>query len=87
MPVLPGSVKFRPAATATAASAQLPPFWRISIPHLAARGCVQATMPFVLWTTDLRDEKERKSKPLGARAEGFRGIVGGALLVVVRLER
>lgn len=35
-------------------TAAFPPEFRISIPHLAAKGCVQATMPLVLWTTLLR---------------------------------
>jgi hypothetical protein len=70
MPVEPGSVTLMAAAAATAAScaesvrslehdtlrhtAALPPFLRISIPAVDARGCVLDTMPFVLCTTDRR---------------------------------
>ena len=60
MPVLPGSVILSPAATATAASAQLPPLRKISRPHCDARGCVQATMAWVLWTTERREGNEEK---------------------------
>lgn len=37
-------------------TAALPPARRISRPHFAARGCVQATMPSTLWTTLRREE-------------------------------
>ena len=81
MPVLPGSVMFRPAATATAASAQLPPFRSTSRPHCEASGCVHETMPFVLWTTERRDGKAANvvRSPAAWKAEVVRGILAVAL--------
>ncbi|KAI7051755.1 hypothetical protein KC362_g38 [Hortaea werneckii] len=78
MPVEPGSVMLSPAATATAASAQLPPLRRISRPHCAARGCVQATMALVLWTVERREGKAAKGGCGEGKVEvGLRGMVGG----------
>ena len=76
MPVLPGSVMFRPAATATAASAQFPPLRRISRPHWVASGCVLETMPLVLWTTERREGKaaKRVGWSRGLREEVVRGM-------------
>jgi hypothetical protein len=51
MPQLPGSVTLSAAETATAASAALPPAFKISIPAEQARGCVEAIKPFLLYTT------------------------------------
>jgi hypothetical protein len=45
-----GSVTLRAAATATAASAALPPACRIRRPAWVASGCEQATMPLVEYT-------------------------------------
>jgi hypothetical protein len=75
MPVLPGSVTFSPAATATAASAQLPPRWRIASPQAAARGCVLAMMPRVLWTTERREGKGVRGVGVGV-GEGGWGVRG-----------
>ena len=76
MPVLPGSVRLSPAATATAASAQFPPLRRISRPHWVASGCVLDTMPLVLWTTERRDENaaNRGGTSQGLKAELFNGM-------------
>ena len=77
MPVLPGSVIFSPADTATAASAQLPPLRSTSRPHWVASGCVLETIPLVLWTTERRDENaaNRGGTSQGLRAEQFNGMV------------
>ena len=52
---------FNAAATATAASAALPPDCKILWPACAANGCVHATIPLVLWTTLRRLAKETNS--------------------------
>ncbi len=77
MPVLPGSVIFNPAATATAASAQLPPLRRTQRPHCEASGCVEDTMPFVLWTTERREGNWANwvAASAGVKADVERGIL------------
>ena len=57
MPVEKGSVTFNPAATPTAASAALPPFFNIVSPISAARGLVQATQPWQDKTGERLEEK------------------------------
>src|SRR5512142_1235350 len=57
IPVEVGSVTLRAAATATAASAALPPRDRISTPAAAASGCDAATMPPRQETGERRDAK------------------------------
>ena len=52
---------FKAAATATAASAALPPSLRICCPAKAANGCVHATMPLALCTTLRRLGKDMNS--------------------------
>jgi hypothetical protein len=51
---------------------------RISIPHFAARGWVQATIPFVLWTTLRRLGHFISSADGGGNTDG---VVSGILLV------
>jgi len=57
IPVEVGSVTLSAAPAATAASAALPPFARISSPAAVARGCEVATIPFVEYTGERWDEK------------------------------
>lgn len=58
-------------------TAAFPPALRISMPHLAAKGWVQATMPLVLWTTLLRLLNLANSTVPGGNSEGVeRGILG-----------
>ena len=67
---------FNAAATATAASAALPPALNILWPAWAARGWVQATMPLVLCTTLRRLGKATKSgSEEGKMACALRGIL------------
>ncbi|KAH0373870.1 hypothetical protein KCU65_g13, partial [Aureobasidium melanogenum] len=63
IPVLPGSVMFRPAATATAASCILSIYILCDIlkPQFEARGCELDTIPLVLCTTLLRLGKATNS--------------------------
>src|SRR6187431_2815206 len=55
MPVDVGSVTLRAAPAATAASAALPPFDRISSPAAVAKGCDVATIPLRLYTGERRE--------------------------------
>jgi len=57
MPVEVGSVTFKAAATAMAASAALPPLDRISNPAATASGWEAAIMPRLLNTGERREEK------------------------------
>lgn len=57
MPVENGSVTFNPAATPTAASAALPPFFSIVSPISAAKGLEQATHPWQDKTGERLEEK------------------------------
>lgn len=57
-------------------TAALPPALRISIPHLAARGCVLETIPFVLCTTLLRLGHFINAADGGGNTEGVvRGMI------------
>jgi hypothetical protein len=47
MPLIIGSTTFKAAATATAASKALPPFWSTSSPARVASGWAELTMPLV----------------------------------------
>ena len=50
----------------------------MSMPHFAARGCVQETIPLVLCTTLLRLGNLTTSCDGGGKTEGVvRGILGG----------
>lgn len=75
---------FSPAATATAASAQLPPLRRISRPQALARGCVDETMPLAEWTVERREGKYEYCCSLaeGKSEVEWRGIV---MVVVLRV--
>src|SRR5512143_373834 len=57
IPVEVGSLTFSAAATATAASAALPPRDRISIPAATASGCEAATIPPRQRTGERREAK------------------------------
>jgi hypothetical protein len=57
MPVDAGSVTLSAAPAATAASAALPPFARISSPAAVARGCDVATIPLRPYTGERRELK------------------------------
>ena len=61
MPVEVGSVTFRAAAAAIAASAAEPPWLRISSPACAAKGCDVATIPRRPITGERLDWKESVS--------------------------
>lgn len=50
-------------------TAALPPARRTSRPHLAARGCVHATMPSVLCTTLLREGNLNGSTDAGGKMD------------------
>lgn len=78
---------FSPAATATAASAQLPPLRRISRPQALARGWVDETMPLAEWTVERREGKYEYccSSADGKREVEWRGIVMVVLLRVADL--
>jgi hypothetical protein len=52
-----GSVTFKAAAQATAASAAFPPLERISIPAAVAKGCDVETIPRRPWMGERREEK------------------------------
>lgn len=65
-------------------TAAFPPALRMSIPHLAANGCVQATMPFVLWTTLRRLLNFANSSGPGGNSEADeRGIFGVFSVVLI----
>lgn len=55
----------------------MPPAFKMSMPHFAARGCVHATMPLVLCTTLLRPVSFCMASDAGEYTEAVvRGILG-----------
>lgn len=64
MPVEHGSVTLRAAATATAASAALPPALSTLRPASAARGWLHATQPCWHSTGERREENVNIERPL-----------------------
>lgn len=61
-------------------TAAFPPARNISRPHFAARGCVQATIPSVLYTTLLLLGKDMKSESeAGYKASALRGMMNTSL--------
>ena len=65
MPLVIGSVTFRAALAATAASKALPPCIKIRRPAIEASDCVVETMPLLETIIERRDAKRSPEMPSG----------------------